>query len=205
VSKKSILSMAQTAILLSIVILMAFTPLGYLRIGALTITFVSIPVVIGGMVVGPISGLILGTAFGITSFVQAFLGDAFASTLFTLSPVRYFLMCVPTRMLMGLFSALIFKGLKKLGGKTWYFFATGLIGAFLNTLFFMSALVLFFFESELIQGYYNTIGAKSILSFVVIFVGINGVVEMIVCSIVGGGVAKVVSRLIKKTSDGEYV
>jgi len=205
-NKKKVLQLTQTAILLAIVILMAFTPLGYLRVGALSITFNTIPVVIGAMLVGPVSGLILGTAFGLTSFVQAFLGDAFASTLFTINPILYFIMCVPTRSLVGLFSAYLFRLFRHNSGtKTWNFFATGLLGALLNTVFFMSMLILGFFNTDVIQAWAGSLGARGILSFLVLAVGVNGVVEMVVCCIVGGGVAKVVSRLIKRTSDGEYI
>jgi len=204
-NKRKILNLAQTAILLAIVILMAFTPLGYLKLGALSISFITIPVVIGAMIVGPLSGLILGTAFGLTSFVQAFLGDAFAAMLFSINPLIYFMMCVPTRMLVGLFSAYLFKLFRHRGLKTWHYFATGLMGALLNTVFFMSMLILGFYQTDYIQGIAQSVGAKSVMSFLVIMVGVNGLVEMVTCAIVGGGVSKVVSRLIKRTSDGEYI
>ena len=45
-----------TAILMAIVILMAYTPLGYLKAGPVEITFITIPVVIGAIVLGPVSG-----------------------------------------------------------------------------------------------------------------------------------------------------
>jgi len=41
-----------TAILAAIILLMAFTPPGYLRVGPVSITFLVIPVVIGGMTLG---------------------------------------------------------------------------------------------------------------------------------------------------------
>ena len=37
-----------TAILAAIIVLLAFTPLGYLRIGLVSITFLTVPVVVGG-------------------------------------------------------------------------------------------------------------------------------------------------------------
>ena len=43
---------ALTAVLAAVVLLMAFTPLGYLRVGPVSITFLVIPVVIGGMTLG---------------------------------------------------------------------------------------------------------------------------------------------------------
>lgn len=66
-----------TAILAAIILLMAFTPLGYLRVGPVSITFLVIPVVIGGMTLGPVRGGFLGAVFGATSFAQCFMGDPF--------------------------------------------------------------------------------------------------------------------------------
>ena len=42
------LKLVETAMLAAIVVLMSFTPIGYLKVGALSITFIMIPVVIGG-------------------------------------------------------------------------------------------------------------------------------------------------------------
>ena len=75
---------ALTAVLTAIVVLMAFTPLGYLRVGLVSITFLVIPVVIGGIVLGPVRGGFLGAVFGATSFIQCFGMDAFGTALLAL-------------------------------------------------------------------------------------------------------------------------
>ena len=49
VSRSKIVTMAETALLTAIVILMAFTPLGYLRIGITQITFIVVPVAVGAV------------------------------------------------------------------------------------------------------------------------------------------------------------
>lgn len=41
--------MVQLAVLIAIMLILAFTPLGYLRIGPLAISLMTIPVVIGAM------------------------------------------------------------------------------------------------------------------------------------------------------------
>ena len=53
------LKLAQTAILAALLIVMAVTPLGYLKAGVIEITFLTIPVVIGAMICGHVSGAIL--------------------------------------------------------------------------------------------------------------------------------------------------
>ena len=60
--------MTLTAILMAIILVMSFTPLGYLRVGPVAITFLTIPVVIGAVLLGPWYGAFLGAVFGATSF-----------------------------------------------------------------------------------------------------------------------------------------
>ena len=63
--------MAETALLTAIVILMAFTPLGYLRIGITQITFIVVPVAVGAVLLGPKAGAFLGLVFGISSLMRS--------------------------------------------------------------------------------------------------------------------------------------
>ena len=64
--------MVQMAILIAIMIILAFTPLGYLKFGLIEITLMVIPVAVGAIVLGPLCGAILGGVFGLTSFIQCF-------------------------------------------------------------------------------------------------------------------------------------
>ena len=105
--------MVQLTILAAIVLLMAFTPFGYLQFGAMKITFLMIPVVIGAIILGPSAGAVLGGIFGATSFVQCFGMDWFGTTLMGINPIYTFIMCMVPRILMGWLCGLIFKGLVK--------------------------------------------------------------------------------------------
>ena len=71
--KNNKLSTTQLTILglmTAILLLMSYTPLGYLNIGPLAITFNVIPVAIAAITCGPVGGLIVGSVFGLTSFGQ---------------------------------------------------------------------------------------------------------------------------------------
>ena len=73
-----------------ILFLMAYTPLGYLTVGPLAVTFNVIPVAICAVVLGPTGGAVAGAVFGLTSYMQAMgIGGASAlgSALFQISPV----------------------------------------------------------------------------------------------------------------------
>ena len=174
-------------LMIAILILMSYTPLGYLNIGPLAITFNMIPVAIAAVACGPMGGLIVGAVFGLTSFGQCIgIGgvSAMGGTLFSISPVLAFIQRFIPRILDGLLLGYIFKGVRKATQKVSVAsFVTGFFAAFLNTLFFMIALVLLFGNTEYVQG---LIGGKNIIIFVCTFVGVNAVCEMISSTLLTG-------------------
>lgn len=193
---KKTVEMVQSAVLIAIILIMGFTPLGYLRTAGLEISLLTIPVVVGAMVVGPGCGALLGLIFGLTSFYQCFGMSVFGAALLAVNPFLTFLVCVPTRALMGYLSGLIFKGLLKVDKtRTVTYFVTGLLGAFLNTLLFMGTLMICFGNSSFIKEM-NTKNLN-VFAFVLFLCGINGLLEMPLSCIVGGGVAKALSRAFR--------
>ena len=78
--RKKIVFLAEVAILAALILLMSFTPLGYLRLPGLSVSLLMIPVAIGAVVVGPAAGAILGCLFGLTSFAQCFMGDVLGAS-----------------------------------------------------------------------------------------------------------------------------
>ena len=103
-------------LLTALLIVMSCTPLGYLNIGPLAITFNVIPVAIAAIALGPTGGAIVGAVFGITSFLQA-MGIGGASTMgiitFEISPLLTFVQRFVTRVLVGLLTGLIYAGCRK--------------------------------------------------------------------------------------------
>ena len=192
------LKMVQTAILLAIILLMFYTPLGYLKIGPLSITLLSIPVGIGAMLIGPGAGAFLGLAFGLTSCSQGFTGQsALGVALIQISPIYYIINTVGARVLMGWLCGVLFKAVKKVDKtKTVCFFVGGFLSAFLNTVFFMGCLILFFWNSDVIQGFNQALGNLSPLPFVFAFVGVNGALEWPAACIIGGIVSKAVTKAL---------
>ncbi|MDD3394387.1 MAG: ECF transporter S component [Clostridia bacterium] len=193
----SVKDLTTTGMMIAIILLMSFTPLGYLRTAGLEVSLITIPVAIGAMIIGPKAGLLLGTVFGLTSFYQCFGMSPFGAALLGINPFLTFLVCVPTRALVGWFTGMIFKGLEKMDrSKTVCFFIGGLIAALLNTILFMAALILFFWNTDYIQSINASIGNLSVFAFVLTFVGVNGLLEMPATCIVSG----VVSKTLKKVS-----
>ena len=175
-------------LLTGILLLMAYTPLGYLNIGPLAISFNVIPVALAAITLGPAGGAAAGAVFGLTSFLQCIGVGGVSSmgvVLFGINPVLAFIQRFVPRLLDGLLLGYIFRGVKKASNARLGCFITGFFSAFLNTLFFMTALVVLFGNTEYMQGH---IGGKNIILFVCGFVGINAVCEMVSSTIITGAV-----------------
>lgn len=192
--KRKALILTQNAILTALIVLMAFTPIGYLQLGIVKMTFIMVPVAVGAITLGEKSGAFLGLVFGITSFMQCFGLDLFGTTLFGINPVYTFIMCIVPRVLMGYLCGVVYKLIARKKKKFALVFAS-FLAPVLNTTFFMSLLLLFFGESDYIMGIRN--GAE-LLPFLVAFVGLNGVMEIVTTTVIAPPVASVVKKAIKK-------
>ena len=180
--------LTQMALLTAIILLMAFTPLGYLRTGVVEITFIMIPVVVGAILMGPGAGAILGGVFGLTSFIQCFGMSALGAMLLQVNWFFTFVVCFVPRVLMGWLAGLIFKALYKVDKTRLVSFAVAsLSGAVLNTIFFVGSLGLLFYNTVL--GMASESGI-SVLAFLLSFVTLNSVLECAACLIVGTAISK---------------
>ena len=172
--------MVQIALFIAIIFIMTFTPLGYLRLGLLEISLLTIPVGVGAMIFSPAAGAVLGLSFGLISFERFYA----------------FLVSVPTRTLMGFLTGVIFRALSKGGSaKTARYYIGGFCAPFLNTVFFMGVMVLCYWNTEYFQNLNSTMGNLNPLMFICAFVGVNAVVEILAGSVVGGTVAKILHKL----------
>ena len=189
-------ALVQLSLLAAIVLVMAYTPLGYLRTMGLEISFLMIPVTLGAILLGPAAGAFLGGLFGLTSFGTCFGSSMFGAALLGINPVFTFLVCVPTRILAGWLAGVLFRALARpaRGGQPalWAFGAAALAGPVLNTLLFTGTLAALFYHTDYIQNLAATLGAANPLTFAVLFVGAQGLVE----ALVGCALATVIGRAV---------
>lgn len=182
------------AMLTAVLLVMSYTPLGYLNIGPLAISLNMIPVAIGAVALGPKAGAFLGGVFGITSCLQCIgIGgtSAMGVILFEISPLRTIIQRLVTRILAGFLSGCLFVALRKLTRHTATYFLTGFCSALLNTLLFMLALVLLFGQTDYVQ---SLIAGRNIITFVCTFVGVNALVEMLAATAAVGLVCKALEK-----------
>lgn len=208
------LRLTQLALLVALELVMTYTPLGYLNVPGLSITFLMVPVVLGAILIGPTGGAVLGAVFGLTSFAQCFGASPFGAALLGISPVLTFLVCVVPRVLAGWLPALAFRALygkapsdadpapdaaalpRCTARKNAAFFVSALLGSVLNTLFFMSGLLLCFYSTDYIQTLAQSMGAANPIVFAALFVGVQGLIEAGVCCVLSGILTRVLYPLV---------
>ena len=185
--------LVELALLTAIVLIMAFTPIGYIKTAGLEITLIVVPVAVGAVILGPAGGAILGGVFGITSFIQCFGMSALGTLLLGINPFLTFLVWVPTRILEGWLTGLIFQGLRKTKmPQSLSVTIANLCCPILNTTFFMGSLVTLFAGTMREQ-----FGMTKVLPFIFAFVGVNGVVEAIVCFVLGAAISIALKKALR--------
>lgn len=175
------------ALMTAVLIIFAFTPIGSIPIGPLVISLNVIPMAICAIALGPVGGAIAGAIFGLLSFLQCFgigVPSGMGAILVGINPILAFIQRFVPRLLDGFLLGYIFRALHK--RNTYMACAvTGFFSAFLNTLFFMTALVVLFGNTSYMQ---ELMGGKNVLVFICTFVGVNAVVEMLASTIISAAV-----------------
>lgn len=181
-------------LLTAILMVFGLTPLGYLNIGPLAISFNMIPVAIGAAALGPVGGAILGAVFGMTSFLQC-LGiggsSAMGVILFDIHPFLAFVQRFVPRVMAGFLVGVIYMVARRFckpgiaGG------IAGFFAAFLNTVLFMGALVLLFGDTQYLT---DLMAGRNVIVFICTFVGINAVAEMLATTVVTAALCSALER-----------
>ena len=185
----TVVEMTMTAILAALIILMTFTPIGYIPVGPVKMTLMTLPVAVGSIVLGVRSGLILGSIFGLTSFYTCLGLDPLGVALMGINPFLTFVMCVVPRVICGVLPALIYKALSKNNTKNTLLAipVAGASVAILNTVLFLSSMWIFFGSSlSDIVG----VAIDNIFALFALFAGTNGLIEIAVNIIVGTAICK---------------
>ena len=172
------------ALLVAVLIVLAYVNIP--QPAGLSITFNMIPVAIAAIVIGPVGGAIIGGAFGLISFLQCFGICGFSGMGAALAAINPFLAFVQRffpRLIDGLVLGYIYRLLKPRANVYVACAVTGFFAAFLNTLLFMTSLVWLFGGTEYMQ---SSMAGRGLLTYIVASVGVNGLVEMLVSTLVTG-------------------
>ena len=210
VRKLKIKDFTLTAIFLSIILLFAFTPIGFIHLGVIKATLIHIPIIIASIILGPRIGALLGLVFGFTSIAVNTMAPTLLS--FAFSPAipvlgtdqgsfwALFIAIVP-RVMLGFVPYYIFKAFrnaitKKNSFKKKALFITALLSTFIHTFVVMGSISLLFHDA-----YAQAIDAGStsgiIMAVLTVFFT-NELAEALLAGIVTTAVAPPLLKIAKK-------
>lgn len=202
--KENMKLLVLTSLFAAIIIIMAFTPLGYIPLGIINATIIQIPVIIGSLFCGPKRGAFLGFLFGFTSFLKNTITPSSLSA-FVFSPIlagemlgvkgvlcSTFICFVP-RILVGVVPYFVYLGLKKpIKSKAVSFAIAGVLGAFTNTLLVMGSIFLLYKDSYATALSIDPSAVAGVIGGIISF---NGVIEAIVSGIIVSAVGIVLIKI----------
>ncbi|HIU43922.1 MAG TPA: ECF transporter S component [Candidatus Ventrousia excrementavium] len=185
--------LTQLALLIAIQLILSFTPLGFIILpGMVSITIMHIPVIVGGIVMGPMYGGILGLVFGLLSMYKATTAatsvvDQAFSPFLSGAPVQSIIMCIIPRVLLGVVAALLFRALeKRIKSKGLAIAISAAVASVMHTVLVLGCL----------WALFDSLPLKSVF---LTLVTLNGFSEIAVAVIVAVGVCRPLLRLTNKT------
>lgn len=139
------------AVLIAIELFMSFSFLGYVHIQPLSLTFVYIPVLVTGCMLGPWESTIVGFVFGLTSMWKATAfyvgaGDAVFSPSMSGKPLESIILSIGMRTLFGLIIGILFHIAKKCKHPLPWIIFTASIGRMIHTVLIYGCMWLLFPE-----------------------------------------------------------
>jgi uncharacterized membrane protein len=199
-----------TAIFLSIILLCAFTPFGFIHLGVVKATLIHIPIIIASIILGPKIGAFLGLVFGFTSIAintitPTLLSFAFSPAIPVLGTSHgsiwaLFIAIVP-RIIIGFIPYYIFKAVhkaitKKKSNQKPALFLTGLLTTFIHTFLVMGSLS-FLFQDAYAQAI-NAGSTSAIYKAILTVFFTNGLAEAVLAGIVTTAVVPPLLKVSKK-------
>ena len=138
-----------TALFIALVMLLGFTPMGMIPLGFINVTILCLPVVIGTIVLGLKTGIILGFSFGTVSALSAFgivgTPSSLAATLVAANPLLALVLCYVPRLLVPVTVYGVYKlvAAGKDESRTALPFAAA-AGSLCNTILYLGLMLLFY-------------------------------------------------------------
>ena len=176
--------MVQIALLSALVVVLQVF-FSQIRIGIVTLNFVLVPIVIAGVLIGPMAGLIVGAFAGLTTFIQVFTsGDPFYVFLMTNNAFATALICICKTAAAGLLAGLVYNLITRIGkpsaGKNYVgSLAASIVCPVVNTGLFVLGMLLFFGGALTTDATFGAAAAEGLVSFVLVgLVGVNFFVEL---------------------------
>lgn len=142
-------NMTLTAVFIALVLLLGLTPVGLIPLGFVNVTILCVPVIIGTILMGLKTGLVLGACFGAVSALSAFgiygTPSALAGALVAANPFLAALMCFVPRLLVPVMAHLVYTAVSRGNAKSAKAVpAAAVVGSLTNTVFYLGLMLLFY-------------------------------------------------------------
>lgn len=164
----------------------------YFKIGTISLSFVLVPIVIGGILTGVIGGTILGFIFGVITLVMGIVGaDQFTFILFSDHPFLTILTCVIKGSAAGFMSGLVYKLLKD-KNLTLSTFAASAVAPIVNTgLFIVGA----FCMADTLNSNFVAENSNVVYFIFIGCAGINFLIELAINLVLAPSVCKIIKAV----------
>ncbi|HIU49581.1 MAG TPA: ECF transporter S component [Candidatus Limousia pullorum] len=199
---KSVMGLAVFAL---IIVVMAFTPAGFLKTGNLEASFLVVPVAIGAILLGPTNGAVLGLVMGVVSFAQCFGASDMGSALFGVSAINTFLLCVIPRVICGWMAGVFYDLLSKID-KTGFVpqIAAAVVCPLFNFILFMLGLSLLFGQTPYLLNLQTQMNASGI-GFYFALGGMNLLYELLASLVLTTGISTLILKFKNRNKVKEEV
>lgn len=143
-NRKKLVQMVTTALLMALILLFGLTPIGFINVGVVYITFLCIPVLIGTLALGLKTGLILGICMGSVSlFTGLRAPSALVAPILQKNILWVIILCYVPRLLVPMAAHGIRRLMAKENEKISIPLAAG-IGSLVNTIFYLGFMIVFY-------------------------------------------------------------
>lgn len=192
----------------SIILLLNFTPVGYIQLPLIKATIIHVPVIIGSIILGPGVGAGLGFVFGLTSLYN----NTFTPTLlsFVFSPAipipgtdsgswNAIIVAFIPRILVGILPYYIYKLLDKLlkgKNRMLSLSLSGITGSMTNTILVMNLIYILFRDA---YSKAINIPAGSVYKAILVIIFTNGLAEAVLAAVITAAVCRAIQRYWRLT------
>ncbi|RRD93037.1 ECF transporter S component [Clostridiales bacterium COT073_COT-073] len=181
-------------VLLAIGIILDITPLGAIPMpGGVSATITMVPVIIGGIILGPLPGLYLGIGMGVVSLLHALMRPVTPLDPLFVNP----LLSVLPRAMIGVVSGNVYRISKKLlKNSSLSLVAGGIAGSLTNTVLVLLMMYLLF--APKIQEILELTDSKALRIMIYGIVSTNGLMEAVVAAVITCGIGLALQKGLPK-------
>ncbi|MBQ8416968.1 MAG: ECF transporter S component [Clostridia bacterium] len=198
-NKQAVRQLVGTAILAAVIVILQLVASG-IKIGPFTITLSLIPIILGAILFGPVSGAVLGAIFGGMVCVAVVTGaDPGGHLMFQQNPVLTLFLCVLKSTVAGLVAGLVWKLFQKMKKPTVGVVVSSILCPVCNTGILCIGILAFY--HDLVTGWALGNGFANAFAYVILgMVGLNFLVELAINIVLTPVILRIISIVKKRIS-----